>query len=155
MGGQLRAWSSYTFLYSCGPQPAGCREVRGSTRALLSERRGRGHVTAPEPTSTGRRGPELRNTCQRLNSPLREAEPRAMRHMAAPEPTSTWRWGPELRNIWQRWSSTQEGGEAQGHVIRGSTGAHLIKEVRSGAMRHVAAPEPNSTGRCGPKVQLA
>jgi hypothetical protein len=26
--------------------------------------------------------------------------------------------------------------------------------VRSGAARHVAAPEPTSTGRCGPKLQL-
>jgi hypothetical protein len=38
------------------------RGVRGSTRALLSRRRGRGHVAAPEPTSVGRRGLELRNT---------------------------------------------------------------------------------------------
>jgi hypothetical protein len=36
--------------------------VRGSTGALLSRRRDRGHVAAPEPTLTGRRGPELRNT---------------------------------------------------------------------------------------------
>jgi hypothetical protein len=36
--------------------------VRGSTRALLSGRRGRGHVTALKPTSAGRRGLELRNT---------------------------------------------------------------------------------------------
>jgi hypothetical protein len=35
--------------------------VRSSTEALLLRRRARGHVTASEPTSTGRRGPELRN----------------------------------------------------------------------------------------------
>jgi hypothetical protein len=50
------------FLYSCGPQLAGGRGVRGSTGALVSGRRGRGHVTTSEPTSVGRRGPELRNT---------------------------------------------------------------------------------------------
>jgi hypothetical protein len=38
---------------------------------------------------------------------------------------------------------------------RGSTGAHLGKEVRSGAVGHVAALEPTSTGRCGLKLQLA
>jgi hypothetical protein len=42
--------------------PLGSRGVRGSTGALLSGRRGRGHVVAPEPISAGRRGPELRNT---------------------------------------------------------------------------------------------
>jgi hypothetical protein len=83
-----------------------------------------------------------------------EAEPGAMGHVAAPEPTSTWRRGSELRNMWQRRSSTQQGGEARGHVPRGSTGAHLSKEVRSGAVGHVAAPELTSAGRCGRKLQL-
>jgi hypothetical protein len=50
--------------------PLGGRGVRGSTGALVSGRRGRGHVAAPEPTSPGRRGPELRNTWQRRSSPL-------------------------------------------------------------------------------------
>jgi hypothetical protein len=77
-----------------------------------------------------------------------------MGHMAAPEPTSAGRRGPELRNTWQRQSSTQQGGEARGHVTRGSTGAHLSKEVRSDAAGHVAAPEPTSAGRCGLKLQL-
>jgi hypothetical protein len=45
--------------------PLGSRGVRGSTGALLSRRRGRGYVAAPEPISTRRRGPELRNTWQR------------------------------------------------------------------------------------------
>jgi hypothetical protein len=65
--------------------------VRGSTGALLSGRRGQGHVAAPEPASSGRRGSELRNTWQRRSSPLREAEPRAMGHVAAPELTSAGR----------------------------------------------------------------
>jgi hypothetical protein len=37
---------------------------------------------------------------------------------------------------------------------RGSTGAHLSKEVRSGAAGHVAALKPTSTGRCCLKLQL-
>jgi hypothetical protein len=39
-------------------------------------------------------------------------------------------------------------------VPRDSTGAHLSKEVRTGAVGHVAAPEPTSTWRCGPKLQF-
>jgi hypothetical protein len=111
-------------------------------------------VVVPEPTSPGRRGPELRNTWQRRSSPLGEAEPGAMGHVAVPEPTSAGRRGPELRNAWRRRSSTQQGDDARGHGPRGSTGAHLSKEVRSGAVGHVTAPKPTSTGRRGPKLQL-
>jgi hypothetical protein len=111
-------------------------------------------VAAPEPTSAGRRGLELRNMWQRRSSPLGEAEPGAMRHVAAPGPTSTGRRGPELRNTWQRRSTTQQGGEAQGHGPRGSTGAHLNKDVRSGVAEHMAALEATSAGRCGSKLQF-
>jgi hypothetical protein len=114
-----------------------------------------GHVAAPKPTSIGRRGPELMNTWQRRSSPLGKAESGAMGHMAAPEPTSTGRQGPELRYVWRHRSSTQQGDEARGHRAHGSTRAHLCKEVRSGATGHVEAPEPTSTWRCGPKLQLA
>jgi hypothetical protein len=38
---------------------------------------------------------------------------------------------------------------------RGSTGAHLSKELRSGLAGHVVAPELTSVGRCCPKLQLA
>jgi hypothetical protein len=62
---------------------------------------------------------------------------------------------PELRNAWWRRSSTQQGDEAQSHGPCGSTGAHLSKEVRPRAAGHVVAPEPTSTGRCGPKLHLA
>jgi hypothetical protein len=82
----------------------------------------------------------------------REARSGAEEHMAAPEPTLVGRRGLELRNAWRRRSSTQQGDEARGHGARGSTGAHLSKEVRSGAVGHMAAPEPTSTGRCGPKL---
>jgi hypothetical protein len=40
------------------------------------------------------------------------------------------------------------------HGPRGSTGAHLSKEVRSGVTGHVVALKPTSTGRRGPKLQL-
>jgi hypothetical protein len=79
---------------------------------------------------------------QRRSSPLEEAELRVIEHVTALEPTSIGRRGSELRNTWQRQSSTQQGGEAQGHRPLGSTGAHLSKEVRSEAAGHVAAPEP-------------
>jgi hypothetical protein len=111
-------------------------------------------MAAPEPTLARRRGSELRNTWQRRSSPLGEAEPRAMGHVAAAEPTSAGRRGLELRNAWWRQSSTQQGDKTRGHGPHGSTGAHLSKEVRSGAAGHVAAPEPTSAGRCGPKLQL-
>jgi hypothetical protein len=78
-----------------------------------------------------------------------------MEYVAAPKPTSAGRRSPELRNTWQRWSSTQQGGESRGHGPCGSTGAHLNKEVMSGAAGHVVAPEPTSAGRCGLKLQLA
>jgi hypothetical protein len=111
-------------------------------------------VPAPE-LSVGRQGPKLRNTWQHQSSPLREAESGALGHMTAPEPTLAGRRGPELRNTWQHQRSTQQGGEARGHGPRGSTGDHLSKEVRSGAVGHMVAPEPTSAGRCGPKLQLA
>jgi hypothetical protein len=40
-------------------------------------------------------------------------------------------------------------------VTRGSIGAHLSNEVRSGAAGHMAALEPTSVERCGPNLQLA
>jgi hypothetical protein len=83
------------------------------------------YVAAPEPTSVGRRGSELRNTWQRRSSPLGEAESRAMGHVTASEPTSTGRRGPKLRNVWRRRSSTQQGDEARGHGSHDSTGPHL------------------------------
>jgi hypothetical protein len=78
-----------------------------------------------------------------------------MGHVTTPEPTSAGRRGPELSYTWRRRSSTQHEDEAWGHGARGSTGAHLSKEVRFGAAGHVVAPEPTSAGKCGPKLQLA
>jgi hypothetical protein len=52
--------------------------------------------------------------------------------------------------MWQRRSSAQQGGEVWGRGSWGSIGAHLIKEVRSGAEGHVAVPELTSARRRGP-----
>jgi hypothetical protein len=125
-------------------------------------------VTAPEPTSVGRRGPELRNTWQRRSSPLREAEEaselssrggRARSHgtrgnarahlgrearsgaeerVAAPELNSARRRGPGSWATWQHRSSPQQGGEVRGHGTRGGSGAHLYREVWSEATACVA-----------------
>jgi hypothetical protein len=111
------------------------------------------HIAALEPTSTGRRAPELRNMWQRRSSPLVEAEAEAMGHVVTPEPTSTGRRCLKLRNTWQCWSSTQQGGEARGHGTRGSTGAHLGRKTRSEAAGHVEVSELTSIGRRGPELQ--
>jgi hypothetical protein len=49
---------------------------------------------------------------------------------------------------------SSQGGRAQSHGARGSAGAHLGREIRSGAAGHMAALEPTSAGRCGLKLQL-
>jgi hypothetical protein len=41
----------------------------------------------------------------------------------------------------------EPGGEVQSRGARGSAGAHLSWEVRFGAIRHMAAPEPISAER--------
>jgi hypothetical protein len=56
--------------------------------------------------------------------------------------------------VWQRRSSTQQGDKVLCHGPRGSIGAHLSKEVRSGAVGHVMTPKPTFAGMCGPKLQL-
>jgi hypothetical protein len=45
---------------------------------------------------------------------------------------------------------TQSGGRG----TRVSTRAHLSKEVRSVAVRHVVVPKPTCVGSCDPKLQL-
>jgi hypothetical protein len=44
-------------------------------------------------------------------------------------------------------------GRAQTHGTRGSTGAHLVKEAKTGAEGHVAASELTSARRRGPRPQ--
>jgi hypothetical protein len=61
------------------------------------------------------------------------------RDVVAPKPTSAGRRGPESRDMWQRRSPPQLGSEVWSHRTRDSTGVHLDREVRSGAVGHVAA----------------
>jgi hypothetical protein len=96
-------------------------------------------VEALEPTSAGKRGLELRDMWQHQSSPHQggevwhhgthgsagahlgmEARFGVVGHMAAPESTSAERQG-------------------SGHKTRGSTGAHLCREVWSRATEYVVA----------------
>jgi hypothetical protein len=54
-------------------------------------------------------------------------------------------------DTWQRQSSPQLEGEVRRHRTRGSAEAHLNQEARSGAIAHMAAPEPTLAGRRGPE----
>jgi hypothetical protein len=73
--------------------------------------------------------------------------------MAALELTSAGRRGLEPYDTWQHRSPPQSRGEVQSHRTRGSAGAHLSQEARSGAAGHVTASELTSAGRQGPKPQ--
>jgi hypothetical protein len=55
--------------------------------------------------------------------------------------------------MWQRRSPPQPGGEVRSHRTRGSVGAHLSREVRSGVIEHVTVTEHTSTGRRGSEPQ--
>jgi hypothetical protein len=76
--------------------------------------------------------------------PVVYSPPEAVGHVAPPELTSTRRQAPELRDMWQRRSSPQQGAEVRGCGTRGSTVAHLVKEVGSRDEGHVAMPELTS-----------
>jgi hypothetical protein len=109
------------FFYSYGPQPGEGHGIRDSTEALLSGRRGRGHVAAPEPTSTGRRGPELRNTWQRRSSTPQGGETRVHGTCGVT--------GAHLD------SKVRSGGCR----TRGGFGAHLCRQMWFDATAYVAA----------------
>jgi hypothetical protein len=49
---------------------------------------------------------------------------------------------------------TSQKGRSWSQVTRGSIGAHLRMEVRSGAAGYMVASEPISAGRCGSRLQL-
>jgi hypothetical protein len=67
--------------------------------------------------------------------------------VAASKPSSAERRGPELQDTWQHWSPSQWEGGIQSHGTRGSTGALLGREAKSGTAGHVVALEPSSLGR--------
>jgi hypothetical protein len=90
--------------------------------------------------------------CKRTEQPLETCEPscvpgaarpffilvvhnslRGMGYVAAPELSS-------------------QGGKARSLGTHGSTGAHLVREARSEAEGHVAAPEITLSGRQGPEL---
>jgi hypothetical protein len=74
---------------------------------------------------------------------------RAIAHTAAPEPSPTGRWGPVPWDTRQHQSPPWLEGRVQTCRTHDSTGAHLSREARSGAIGHVAPPEPSPIGRCG------
>jgi hypothetical protein len=55
--------------------------------------------------------------------------------------------------MWQHRSPPGQIGEVRGHGTRGSVGARLDRELRSGAVGCVIAPEPITTGRLGSRLQ--
>jgi hypothetical protein len=61
-------------------------------------------VVAPEPTSTGRRGPELKNTWHRRSSTQQgdETQGHGTRGSTTPGSTYAGRYGPKLQFAWQR-----------------------------------------------------
>jgi hypothetical protein len=70
-----------------------------------------------------------------------------MGRMAVPEPSPAGRRGPVPWDTWQHRSPPQQGGEAQSHRTRDSVRDLLGRLVGSGAVGHVAAPEPSLAGR--------
>jgi hypothetical protein len=107
-------------------------------------------VATPEPTSTGRRGPELRKRI--AASELSSWGGRAQRHGTRGS-TGT-RLDRKARFGAQEHVAASELNSARRRDPgpRGSTEAHLSEEVSSGAAGHVTAQEPTSAGRCGPKL---
>jgi hypothetical protein len=89
------------------------------------------------------------DTLQQWSSPLRKVEPEAMGHVIAPKLTSARRRGPKPRDAWQRRCSPQQGVEVRGLGTCGSDEAHLSKEARFRAVRHVTAPKLTSSRRQG------
>jgi hypothetical protein len=77
--------------------------------------------------------------------------PRAARHVLAPEPSLVVGRGPVLWDTWQHRSSPRWGDEVRSQGTHDSTKALLSREVKSGAMGHMAASELSSMGRRGPK----
>jgi hypothetical protein len=123
-----------------------------STPLRKGEPRAVGHVAVPKrPSEEGRA--RSHGTCGRTGDLVKEARSGAEGHVTALELTSTRRRGPGPWDIWQHRSSPRQGGKVRGRETRGSTGAHLGKEARSGAAGHGAAPELISSRRQGPELR--
>jgi hypothetical protein len=74
-----------------------------------------------------------------MAQPGREVGSRAVGHASAPEAFLAGKQGPNSWDMWWYRSPHHPGGEVQRHWTCGSVSAHLDWEVRSGAVRHVAA----------------
>jgi hypothetical protein len=153
-------------MHECASKPFFIPVVHSPSGAV-------GHVAAPElPSQEGKvpsygtrgsagahlgtereiRGCETRGSTRAYLA--KEVRTGAEGHVVASELTSARRQEPRPRDTWQHQISPQHGGEVRGHRTHGSVVAHLSTEARSEAAGHVAAPEPTSTGRCGPKLPL-
>jgi hypothetical protein len=76
---------------------------------------------------------------------------RVVEHVIESEPFQAGRQGSEPWGTWQHRSPLEQGGGVRSYVTHGSIGALLSWEAGSGAMGHMAAPEPASIGRQGPE----
>jgi hypothetical protein len=90
---------------------------------------------------------------QYRSSPLRKTESGVVGYVTAPELISARRRRPKPRDTWQRRCSHQQGVDVQGLRTCGSDEAHLSKEVRSRAVRHMTAPKLTSSRRKGLKLR--
>jgi hypothetical protein len=111
----------------------------GSGRAHLDREAMSGakeHVAAPELNSARKRslGPRG-STGAHLGRKVRSG---AEEHVTTLELNSARRRGPGPRDTWQHRSPPRPEGKVRGYKTRGSTGAHLDKEERSGATEYVA-----------------
>jgi hypothetical protein len=119
----MHGWASCDFLYTCDPQPSESYGTCGGAGAHPSREVGSGaigHVAAPEPSSAGRRGPELLDTWRRRSPPEQGGGVWSYRthggsgallswkvgfgaagHVTTLEHSSTGRWGLELQDTWQ------------------------------------------------------
>jgi hypothetical protein len=106
-----------------------------------------GYVAASELSSQGGRA-RSHGTRGSARAHLdREARSRAEEYVAAPEFNSVRRRGPGPWDTWQHWNPPQQECEVRGYRTRGSTRAHLGREVRSRAEEHMVASELNSARR--------
>jgi hypothetical protein len=69
--------------------------------------------------------------------------------------SSLFLWSTACWGLWSTWQHRSSLLREARPGSRGSVGAHLDREVRSGAEEHVAASEPTSAGRRGSELRNA
>jgi hypothetical protein len=87
--------------------------------------------------------------CKRVEQPLETCEPSCVPRTARPFFIPVVH--SPLEAVWYVVAPelSIRGGRARKHGTRGSTGAHLVREARSGAEGHMAAPELTLSGKQG------